>query len=110
MTDHRDSLQALNDAMPLRDRLIAAHDSIKTVFPFIVRIAVAIYDEGTDTLSTYMHSTDGENPLDHYQASMASAPSLKAILEKGLPRVIKSALFFSTRIAAKCSPNGYCGR
>ncbi len=94
MTEHKDSLSALDEALPLQQRLMAAHKSLQDIFPFIVRIAVAIYDEKTDTLSTYMHSSGEKNPLDHYQASMAEAPSLKRVLEQKLPRVINHAVTF----------------
>ena len=94
MTDHRDSLAALDGALPLREKLIAAHRELRTHFPFVVRIAVALHDPATDTLATYVHSTEGENPLDHYQASMAEAPSLRAILAAGSPRVINQPLTF----------------
>ena len=70
MTDHQDFLRALNQASPLREKLAAAHRSMQELFPFIVRIAIAIYDAQTNTLKTYLHSDDKENPLDHYQASL----------------------------------------
>ena len=94
MTEHRDSLSALNEALPLQERLIAAHQSLQEIFPFIVRIAIALYDKDTDTLSTYLHSSGDKNPLDHYQASMAEAPSLKRLLEQNLPRVINQPVTF----------------
>ena len=94
MSDHRDSLSALDEALPLQERLVAAHKAVQEVFPFIVRIAVAIYDEKTDTLSTYLHSSGDKNPLDHYQATMSEAPSLKRVLEQKLPRVINEAVTF----------------
>lgn len=94
MTDHQDSLTSLNAALPLREKLQAAHRSLQARFPFIVRIAIALHDPDTGTLSTYLHSTDGDNPLDHYQAAMTEAPSLQAILEEGLPRVVNNQLTF----------------
>ena len=94
MSDHRDSLSALDEALPLQERLVAAHKAVQEVFPFIVRVAVAIYDEKTDTLSTYLHSSGDKNPLDHYQATMSEAPSLKRVLEQKLPRVINEAVTF----------------
>jgi HD-GYP domain-containing protein (c-di-GMP phosphodiesterase class II) len=45
-------------------------------------------------LKTYVHSSGDSNPLDHYQAALADAPSLQAILERGLPRVINNPLTF----------------
>jgi HD-GYP domain-containing protein (c-di-GMP phosphodiesterase class II) len=94
MTEHRDSLDTLNRSLPLQEKLIAAHDSVQDMFPFIVRIAIALYDHKSETLSTYLHSSGADNPLDHYQASMADAPSLRAILDKGLPRVVNDQLTF----------------
>lgn len=91
---HTDSLGALDEALPLQERLVAAHKSLQEMFPFISRIAIAIYDPETDTLSTYMHSSGDKNPLDHYQASMSEAPSLKNILDQKLPRVINNAVTY----------------
>jgi HD-GYP domain-containing protein (c-di-GMP phosphodiesterase class II) len=94
MTDHKDSLSALDQRLPLQDKLVAAHQSVQQSFPFVARIAIAIYDPETDTLSTYMHSSGDSNPLSHYQVPMAQAPSLKAILDKGLPRVVNNQVTF----------------
>jgi len=109
MTEHRDSLGALDEALPLQERLVAAHRSIQEIFPFIVRIAIAIYDEKTDTLSTYMHSSGEQNPLDHYQASMAEAPSLKRLLDQKLPRVINHAVTYDNGSAEHTRRIGRAG-
>jgi len=64
------------------------------MFPFIVRIAIAIHDPDTDLLKTYIHSSGDDNPLGHYQVPLDDAPSLKAILEKGSPRVVNNMVTF----------------
>lgn len=97
MTDQHDSLDNLNKQIPLKDKLIAAHNSLKTNFPFIVRIAIALYDPETSMLKTYIHSSGDDNPLDHYQSSLDDAPSLKEILKKGKPRVINNMLTFENK-------------
>jgi HD-GYP domain-containing protein (c-di-GMP phosphodiesterase class II) len=94
MTEHHDALEELNKNTSLRDKLIAAHKSVSEVFPFIVRIAIAIYDPETKILKTYLHSSGDDNPLDHYQTLLDDAPSLKEILIKGLPRVANNLLTF----------------
>lgn len=94
MTEHKDALQQLNERIPLRDKLIATHNSVSEIFPFIVRIAIAIYDPETSVLKTYMHSSGDDSPLDNYQALLDDAPSLKAILKKGLPRVANNLVTF----------------
>ena len=94
MNEHHDALQDLNKKIPLRDKLVATHHSVSEVFPFIVRIAIAIYDPETSLLKTYLHSSGDDNPLDNYQTLLEDAPSLKDILKKGLPRVANNLLTF----------------
>lgn len=94
MTQHYDALEALNVRTSLREKLIAAHKSIREIFPFIARIAITIYDPETNILKTYLHSSGEDHPLENYQALLDDAPSLKAILEEGLPRVINNMLTF----------------
>ena len=94
MTDHHDALEQLNKHIPLQEKLIVAHKSVNEQFPFIARIAIAIYDAETSILKTYLHSSGEDHPLENYQASLDDAPSLKALLEKGLPRVVNNLLTF----------------
>ncbi len=94
MTQHRDVLEQLNDQLSLREKLVVAHRSVSDQFPFIARIAIAIYDPETSLLKTYLHSSGEDNPLENYQALLDDAPSLKKILEKGLPRVVNNLLTF----------------
>ena len=94
MTEHYDALKDLNKHTPLHEKLIATHQSINEIFPFIVRIAIAIYDPETSILKTYLHSSGEDNPLDNFQAHLDDAPSLKTILKKGLPRVVNNMLTF----------------
>ncbi len=94
MDNHQDILQNLNQSLPLKDKLVAIHDALKQQFPFIVRIAVALYDSQSQLLKTYVHSSGDDNPLDNYQALLDDAPSLKTILDQALPRVINNMLTF----------------
>ncbi len=94
MTDHYDGLGELNKHTPLREKLIATHESVSEIFPFIVRIAIAIYDSETGVLKTYLHSSGEDNPLENFQAHLDDAPSLKEIFKKGLPRVVNNMLTF----------------
>lgn len=96
MTTHSDALEELNQLVPLQDKLYATHKSIAELFPFIVRIAIAIYDPETGVLKTYLHSSGDDNPLAHYQALIDDAPSLAKILKSGLPRVINNMLTFES--------------
>ncbi len=96
MTTHSDALEELNQLAPLQDKLYATHKSISQLFPFIVRVAIAIYDPETDVLKTYLHSSGDDNPLANYQSLIDDAPSLKKILKSGLPRVVNNMLTFES--------------
>lgn len=91
---HSDSLTFLHNENSLREKLIAAHSKAQERFPFLARIAVALYDSETAMLKTYLHSSGDDNPIEHYQTHIDNAPSLKRILEEGLPRVINNQLTF----------------
>jgi len=94
MSEHHDALEELNKHSSLREKLVATHKSVSEIFPFIVRIAIAIYDPATSVIKTYMHSSGEDNPLDNYQSYLDDAPSLKEILKKGLPRVVNNMVTF----------------
>lgn len=94
MYHHRDLLDDLNKPLSLKDKMVSAHRSVQSKFPFVSRIAIALYDSGTNILKTYMDSSGGDKPLAHYQASLDNAPSLKEILAKGLPRVVNNLVTF----------------
>ena len=94
MPNHIDTLESLNKHISLKEKLVSTHQVIKKNMPFIARIAVAIYDSETRILKTFLHSSGKENPLENYQVLLDEAPSLKKILDKGLPRVINNLLTF----------------
>jgi len=94
MFDHIDTLGDLNKNIPLKEKLINTHQVIKKTLPFIARIAIAIYDPETRVIKTFIHSSENESPLENYQILLDDAPSLKRILDKGLPRVVNNMLTF----------------
>ena len=95
MFDHQDTLNQLDKNIPLSDKLASIHHATKEQFAFIDRIAVAIYDEKTDLLKSYVHSSGGDNPLQHYQSKLSNSPSLMQIIEQHRPRVVKDLSIFS---------------
>ena len=109
MTTHSDALAELNQLVPLQDKLKATHRSIAELFPFIVRVAIAIYDPETSLLKTFLHSSGDDNPLEHYSALLDDAPSLKQILKTGAPRVINNMLTFEGEGREHTRRLGRCG-
>ncbi len=91
---HQDTFAFLNQGGSLKEKLIAVHRSVQEKLPFVARISVVLYDPSTNILKTYVHSSGEDNPLDHYQALLDNAPSLKEILARGRPRVINNMLNF----------------
>lgn len=94
MSEYRDTLESLNRSLPLRDKLVTTHQALRAHFPFIARIAVAIYDPKTTLLKTYLHSSGVDDPLPHYQAPLDQVPSLEHILKQGRPRVVNNMVTF----------------
>ncbi len=87
MHEHQDTLRELNKDIPLQDKVEYIHKLIIEKHEFIERVSIALYDPKTDMLSTYANSTTGTSPLNHYQASLSSVPSLQEIVLNGRPRV-----------------------
>lgn len=94
MPHSQDILEPLNRNIPLREKLVKIHDAVNAHFPFIKRIAIAVYDPKTTILKTFLHSSGGDDPLSNYQAPISAAPSLGEILKQGRPRVINNMLTF----------------
>ena len=86
--NHTDKLAALGQDAPFSQKLGFLHDYLQEEFPWIDRIAVALYDPATDMLKTYAHSSKGANPLSHYEARLGDSATLQEIVRQGRPRVV----------------------
>ena len=82
-------IDAWTDTISIQSQLRDIHEAIKAELPAIARVAVAIYDEETDVLKTFVHSTDGEVPFSHYEAKLKLVPSLRALADSRAQRVIE---------------------
>ncbi len=94
MYEHINQLQEIDRRVGLTAKLEFMHAIVQERFPFIARIATALYDPKTDQLTTFVHSSGTDNPLAHYTRKLADAPSLKEIVERGRPRVINDLSLF----------------
>lgn len=91
---HEDRLNAVDANIELNKKIAFIHQSLKTQFPFVARIAAALHDPKSDLLKTFIHSSGGDSPLPHYQAKLAETPSLLEILAQGRPRVVNDLSIF----------------
>lgn len=106
---HLDSLGYIGEDAPLESKLVSMHNYVRQRFPQIERISVALYDAGADTLKTFLHSTQGGNPLPLYEAKLGNSPSLKAIIATRQPRVVNDidALGQASVHAARIQARGF---
>lgn len=112
---HQDTLAYLHENIPLTEKLRFLHQIIRQDFPFLDRLAIALFDEKTQILKTYTHSTEGnDSPVTTYEVPLSSAPSLHAIIEHRRPRLVQNLGIFSKgthehtkRIAAKGYKSSY---
>lgn len=93
---HLDILEELNSCVPLNHKLQIIHRVLSMQFDFVDRIAVALYDEKTDVLKTFVHSTaGGEQPLTNYESKLSESHSLMEVIRHKKPRVINDLSIFS---------------
>ena len=59
---HQDTLANLHENLPLTDKLEFLHQVIREDFPFIDRVAIALFDEKTE-LDSIMHVIDNETKM-----------------------------------------------
>ncbi|MCR6632085.1 MAG: HD domain-containing protein [Magnetospirillum sp.] len=72
----------------LAERLACFHDEVKRDFEGVNRIAIAIYDAGTDILKSFVDSSEGDNPFEHTVARLADLKPLAQLARTGGRRVI----------------------
>jgi len=93
---HIDPLQKLGSNATLLEKLKLLHQFLKLQNPSIDRIAIALYDAPTDTLKTFVWSSEKESPLTHYQSKLSNSPSLIEIIHKANPRVVNNMDIFAS--------------
>lgn len=91
-----DSLVELRANIPLRDKVSYLHRVISERYPSIDRLAVAVYDSKSDLLKTFVHSSDEENPLSHYQCELSNVPTLLEVRKSGKARIINDLAVFAS--------------
>jgi HD-GYP domain-containing protein (c-di-GMP phosphodiesterase class II) len=96
MFEYQDTLETLNQNIPLRDKLRFIHQVLQDRFTSIDRISIALYDPKTDLLKTYLDSSGEDRPIRNYQAKLSDAASLKEVLVQGNPRVVNDLDAFLT--------------
>jgi HD-GYP domain-containing protein (c-di-GMP phosphodiesterase class II) len=94
LRSHSDTLAALDLMMPVQEKVRLVHQAVQRVHPFVRRIAVALHDEATGTLRTFVASGEVDQPLARYEVAISAAPSLQEMLQSGRPRVVNNLELF----------------
>ena len=104
----------LRENNTLNHSLEKLHRQVREHFPFVVRIAVALYEPKTDEIRTFLYSPVKGSPLRHYATQLASATWLDDLRRSRRSRVIDDispALlgdqYHSLRIAAADFKSSY---
>jgi HD-GYP domain-containing protein (c-di-GMP phosphodiesterase class II) len=73
----------------ISDRLAALHDEMQQdpLLAGVGRVAAALYEPARDLVKTFIHATDGDNPLGSLAIPLSQTPALRRILREGRPRV-----------------------
>jgi len=74
--------------LPLPEKIKFVHGLLRERYDFIDRLSVSVYDAKTDLLKTFLHSSDGDDPLSLYSAKLSDSASLQEILKVGRPRLV----------------------
>jgi hypothetical protein len=84
----------LTKAGPLTSKLKLIHDLMRKRYPFIDRVAVAIFHSESGKLKAFVSSNEQEDPLARYEFPLHQALSLMESIVKG-PRVVNDLSVFA---------------
>jgi len=76
------------DATSLSSHIKVVHEAIASRYPKIHRLALATYDEASDTLQTFISNNSDSVKLQNYGVALSSVPTLKHLAQERLTRVV----------------------
>jgi two-component system, response regulator RpfG len=88
-------------ATSVQAQLEGVHDQLRAELPGIVRIGVAVYDQRTDILQTFVHSTKGQAPFALYEAKLSDVPSLSILARDHCERIVDDLETLATKVEAR---------
>lgn len=77
-----------NSFRSISTELFTLHDEIRYKWPCITRVAIALFDEDTGLLHTFLQATDPQKIIQHYSFLLSESNSLSEIAKTRKPRYI----------------------
>ena len=96
MVFHEDPLDGLATASTYQKKLTVVHDVLKKRFSGIDRVSVALYDNQTESLKTFIASPAYESPLKNHEIALDKESSLGKIASDGTSRIINDLRIFES--------------
>lgn len=91
-------LPARQSSSDLTGNLHAVYELIRARYPFLERVALALYDPGTDLLKTFISSNADEVLLKRYEVKLSQVPSLATLAQRRESRLVHDiAVAFGTQ-------------
>lgn len=81
-------LHNLQEQSSLQQKLHYLLQALQQKYPQVQRLAVALYDQGSDWVKTFVAVEDQANALPHYHARLSDTTWLQAVAQSQTPRVI----------------------
>ena len=76
-------------------KIVSLHNDLMDMWPDLIRMAIAIYDQDSDELNTFVYSDRGSLTLSTYSARLADVPSLKILSDTRQQRVVDDLTSFA---------------
>ncbi len=83
-----DPLAELKTASTYQEKMSVVHDVLKKRCPGIDRISVALYDNQTQSLTTFIATPVAESPLKNYGIVLSEDSALRKIARNATPRIV----------------------
>lgn len=84
----------------ITEDLLQLHESIRKDWPGLLRVAIALYEEQTGMLHTFVKSSPDPSLLNHYSVQLNSVPSLMELADSGESRIIHDLTILQERETA----------
>ena len=90
-----DPYASLNDSAPLMERLEHLYRTLREFHSGVHRFALTLYNQGDDSLSSFLYESDDTSPLLGYSTQLSDVPSLAQLAENPAIRIVNDMREFN---------------